>query len=364
MSDRHDDKDEPIHLDDWDPPDTEEFDDDHDEAFIAAVEAKVATLRNLYVESPRDHVLATQFERLLVERDAGVEIRRWAGIVVKAYSGAGKTRMLKRFLGQHPRVHGFGNADADPDFVHIDVPSPVTNKSLGLEVLRTMYPQGRSAVELGKPSRKADAGVSDIWTEVRNMAAEAGVWGLWIDEAHDLRNGGPMMHDILQSTIKRWMAHEHRPIIILSGTPNVEDIFLTREFRRRFLTVESPPLSVGVDTPHVRQMIAKYLRAADLGVDKSLRDFMPRLLHAGTYQLGWTLNVVIEAIRVSLLEKAERLSIEHFAESYAEIVQCEDQNNPFTANDWSGIDTAMHRGRQPAEKKSRRRSPKREETPW
>jgi len=160
------------------------------------------------------------------------------------------------------------------------------------------------------------------------------------------------------------MAHEHRPIIILSGTPNVEEIFRTREFRRRFLTVESPTLEVGGDTPHVRRMIAKYLRAVGLGLDRSLRDFMPRLLHAGTYQLGWTLNVVIEAIRIALLDTAENLSIEHFADSYADIVQCEDRDNPFVANDWSGIDTVMQRSRKAPEPGPEKRRRKRGETPW
>lgn len=364
MSQEHD-HNGPIHLDDWDPPDADQGDPTFDEdsaAFIAAVEAKVAELRSLYVESPRDQALALQFRRLLAERESGIDPRRWAGIVVTAHSGAGKTRMLKRFLGQHPLVRDFGTEDSN--FVHIDVPSPVNNKSLGLEVLRTMYPQRRGIAQPGKPSKTADARLSDIWTEVRDMAAEAGVWGLWIDEAHDLRNGGPMMHDILQSTIKRWMAHEHRPIIILSGTPSIEDIFKTREFRRRFLTVQSPQLQVSADTLHVRRMIAKYARHVDLGVDASLRGFMPRLLHAGTYQLGWTLNVVIEAIRVALLEAAQNLSLDHFTESYGEIVQCDDRDNPFVANDWSGIDTVMQRGRQEPEPEPKKRRRKRDETPW
>lgn len=274
----------PIQLDDWDLPEPEYVDGDVEETdrgHVAVVEAKVAALRGLYVESQRDAVLAEQFERLLAEKDSDIDIRRWAGIVVKAPSGAGKSRMIARFLANHPRIHRFGTGEAD--FVHIDVPSPVTNKTLGLEVLRTMYPQQRGVAPSGSNgSRSADARLSDIWTEVRDLAAELGVWGLWIDEAHDLGNGGPNMLAILQSTLKRWMAHEHRPIIILSGTSEVESLFRTREFRRRFLTVESPSLSPTADTSYLRQMIAKYLREAGLGIDESLRDFMPRLVHAGT----------------------------------------------------------------------------------
>lgn len=75
--------------------------------------------------------------------------------------------------------------------------------------------------------------------------------------------------------------------------------------------------------------------------------------------------MVIEAIRVALLEGAGKLSLAHFAISYGAIVQCADQDNPFAADDWSGIDTIMQRGRQvdEVEKKPRRRRT-RDETPW
>lgn len=363
-----------IELDDWDPPDQEgEVADTVDAAFVDAVEAKITALRELYVESHRDEVLAEQFERLLREKDSRVRIRRWSGIVVKAPSGAGKSRMISRFLAQHPRVRDFDSGSSD--FVHIDVPSPVTNKTLGLAVLRTMYPQRRGIAPTGGIELSDDieaevgdapeGGLADIWVQVRALAVECKVWGLWIDEAHDLGNGGPKTLDVLQTTFKRWLAHKHRPILILSGTPEVESLFRTRELKRRLLPVDTPSLSPTTDTPYLRQMIAKYLREVGLGIDPSLREFVPRLVHAGTYQLGWTLNVVIEAIRVALLERADKLAIEHFARSYGAIVQCADQDNPFIADDWSGIDTVMQRGRQPdeIEKKPRRRR-KRDETPW
>lgn len=357
----------PIELDEWDPPDIEDdapaADETAEAAFAASVDARMDLLRGLYVESGRDEVLAAQFHRLLVEKDSDVPIRRWAGLLVKAPSGAGKTRMLSRFLKAHPRIHGFG--EEETNFVNIDVPSPVTNKSLGLEVLRTMYPQQRGIAPLGSNARSSStSGLSDIWREARTMAAELDVWGLWIDEAHDLRNGGPVMLDILQASFKRWMAQEHRPILIFSGTVDVEQIFLTREFRRRFLVVESPTLSADTDILDLRRMIAKYLREAGLGADRSLQTFMPRLVHAGTRQLGWTLDVVIEAIRVALMESADNLAIEHFAESYGDIVQCPRHENPFIADDWASIDTVLHRSRQeqtPSRKPGRR---KRGETPW
>ncbi len=358
--------DEPIDLDAWDPEDLggdEDSEGNDGDTLEAEVNTKMDRLRTLYVESSRDAVLAKQFKRLLAEKDSDVDIRRWAGLLVIAPSGAGKTRMIKRFLQNHPRIHRFG--EEDTDFINIDVPSPVTNKSLGLEVLRTMYPQQRSVAPSGaNATGERSSGLSDIWHEARTMANELGVWGLWVDEAHDLRNGGPKMLEVLQSTLKRWMAHEHRPILILSGTPEIENIFLSREIRRRFLSVASPTLSADTNTPELRRMIAQYLREVELGIDASLRDIMPRLVHAGTRQIGWTLDVVLEAIRAALLERASKLALDHFAESYADIIQCADHENPFLAEDWAGIDTVLHRSRKAEAPSPRKRRRKREETPW
>lgn len=362
---------ETIDLDDWDPPADDSVEQDcaeDDLAFEQAIDAKMDSLRELYIETPRDHVLDKQFKRLITEKYSPAEPRRWAGLVLEAPSGAGKTRMLNRYLGKHPRVHGFGTDDTN--FIAIDTPSPVTNKTLGLEVLRTMYPQSRGAVttrqaplESELTGETEDFGLSDIWREARRMSEDLDVWGLWIDEAHDLRNGGPKMLDVLQASLKRWMAQAHRPIIILSGTPEVEQIFLTREFRRRFLAVKSPTLGES-DTGEIRRIMAQYLRQAELGADGTLRSIMPRLLHAGTRQIGWTLDVILEAIRVALLNSDKALAWKHFSDSYGEIIQCADHENPFIANDWAGIDTVLHHSRKPQADKNSKRRRKREETLW
>ncbi|SMQ68632.1 TniB protein [Devosia lucknowensis] len=362
MSDERD-----IELDDWDPQALDgehgiDVADDDGAAFEDEVDAKLLALRSLYVASGRDAVLARNFERLLKERDSPNPIRRWAGLLLMAPSGAGKTRMMSRFLAAHPRVHDF--AGDDSNFIGIDVPSPVTNKSLGLAVLRSMYPQQRTVPPTGpKANMDSASRLSDIWDEARKISADLDILGLWIDEAHDLANGGPNTMTILRASLKRWMAHEHRPLLILSGTPELAALFETREFRRRFLVVESPELTADADTAHLRRMIARYAREVDLGIDSSLEDFMPRLIHAGTRQIGWTLDLVLEAIRVALLESADRLAIEHFADAYSDISGCDADNNPFTADDWSGIDTVLHRDRDFVEPKRPRRR-RRKDTPW
>jgi hypothetical protein len=353
-----------ISLDDWDPLEEETGDaaddDIEQDAHYQAVNAKVLQLRSLYVETSRDAILANQFDRLLEERDSNIDPRRWSGLLVRGHSGAGKTRMLRRFLSTHPRVRGYGTEDSN--FAAIDVPSPVNNKSLGLEVLRTMYPQQRG---IATTAQDGDGGLSDIWTQARKFAAKLDIWGLWIDEAHDLANGGPKTLAVLQSTFKRWMSHGHRPILIISGTLAVDDILLTREIRRRFLAVESPILSADADTAELRRTIAVYLRASGLGIDGSLADFMPRLIHAGTRQIGWTIDVIIEAIREALLERSESLALRHFAQSYQAIVGCPEHENPFVAEDWSRIDTVLHRSSKAgAEPIKRRRRPRRDETLW
>src|SRR5690554_2135968 len=97
---------QPISLDDWDPRDDEDGDAEEspNAELLAAVRSKMAELRGMYVGTSRDASLETQFARLLEEKDSGAPERRWAGLLVKAPSGAGKTRMLREFLQSHPRV--------------------------------------------------------------------------------------------------------------------------------------------------------------------------------------------------------------------------------------------------------------------
>ncbi|CAN7373308.1 ATP-binding protein [Devosia sp. LjRoot3] len=350
-----------ISLDAWDPVDDEyEVEQGSNVAHLAAVKAKISELRKMYINTSRDASLNEQFERLLEEKESGAPERRWAGLLVKAPSGFGKSRMLREFFETHPMIHEYGSETSN--LLAIQVPSPVTNRSLGLAVVRTMYPQ---KTDRGNRGINKDSALSDIWSEARNLSEELGVLGLWIDESHDLAVGGEKTLKLLQLTFKRWMGHAHRPLLILSGTPEIEGMFTTRELRRRFLDVDCPDLSAEADQDDLKRVIAKYLRKAELGIDASLEHLMGRLVHAGTRQLGWTCDLVIEAIREALLTRSDQLAMKHFASSYEAIVKCSDNDNPFIAGDWSGIDTVLQRVRvitspPPAPKRRLRR----ELTPW
>lgn len=362
MTDSNDVDPEFIDLDDWDPE--AEEDETHtgtSPELLAVVKAKMAELRRMYITSGRDSSLSVQFERLMEERDFGSPERRWGGLLVKAPSGAGKSRLVREFLERHPRVIGFGTDESN--FSYVQVPSPVTNRTLGTAVLRTMYPQQR---ENDQRKISAEDTLSDIWFETRNLAEQLEIMGLWIDEGHDLAAAGAAQLQVLQLTFKRWLGHAHQPILILSGTMEVEDVFQTRELRRRFLDVDIPSISAAEDAAELRRVIAKYLRTAGLGIDRSLNHIVGRLVHAGTHQLGWTCDVILEAIRVALLDQSDRLSIEHFARSYASIVGCSDNDNPFIAQDWAGIDTVLQRARAtpPDDPKPKRRRRRRKDTQW
>lgn len=348
----------------WDPQD-EDYEDSSAETALRAerkahAAATVKVLRGMYIETDRDDQLRDAFETLIEERESNHDVRRFVGISIPMHSGAGKSRMLANFLANHPLFKGYPD-DPDCPLIRIDTPSPVSNKSLGLEVLRQIYPQETNEDRSGIT---VDARLTDIWDEARRLAAEAGVWVLVIDEAHDLLNGGPKTLEILRSTLKRWCSHQHKPVLILAGTPQLDGIFDTREMRRRFIPIEAAPLDEDRDGYELRRIIARYARTAEIGLDQSLLGILGQLIHAGTGELGWTVDMIIEAIRVALIEGSDRLAVEHFAEAYRRVAKCQPQDNVFLVPDWKSIDTAAYR-RAVAEQQSRtKRQVKREDGPW
>ncbi|WP_338610597.1 TniB family NTP-binding protein [Pelagibacterium nitratireducens] len=351
-----------IALDQWDPPVGRRASTrSDDEAHVATVTSKIAELQELYVNTQRDHILASNFQRLLDLRAAPAPERKHAGLLVIGDSGAGKSRMLRNFFSNHTMLPGYGEQDAECPLISMDVPSPVSNKSLGLEALRCLYPQKRNDPVV--PTTDDKDNNADIWATFRDMAEELGVWGLCIDEAHDLTNGGPNTLKVLRSTFKRWMAHSHRPILILSGIPRVQAIVDEYEMRRRFLPVHCPQLDAVKDAANVKRIVAKYVRLSELQLDNSLSGLIERLIHASTRQFGITMDLVLEAIEVALLDRDSKLTLQHFEQAYHLRTRCEPDANPFVVSDWLSIDTLSYMRTEP-EAAAKKRRQKREEGPY
>lgn len=68
---------------------------------------------------------------------------------------------------------------------------------------------------------------------------------------------------------------------------------------------------------------------------------VPRLIHAGLYELGSTLQLAHEAIGEAISAGAQEMTIQHFARAYRARSGCADSVNPFIVPRWETLDCTL-----------------------
>ncbi|ABG33486.1 transposition protein, putative [Roseobacter denitrificans OCh 114] len=117
------------------------------------------------------------------------------GLMVVAKTGSGKTTLIRHVLSNLDILQTV-SPDIQP-WISVEVPSNVTMKSLGIEVLD----------KLGyRIENQRSISEHEIWRIVRHRFRLKGTVLLWIDEAQDLfRTKGPATTRHILNTIKNLM---------------------------------------------------------------------------------------------------------------------------------------------------------------
>lgn len=296
---------------------------------------KVAELRKLHVSTERDVEFRSQLARLLQVDETGAQIpepvRHAGGLEARGIAlidgaGGGKTTCIRRSLSSNSALSPPG---APAHFIQLQVPSPATLKSLGLEILRAT---GFTGV-----AERATAW--QIWNTVRHRLSVCGVVALWIDEAHDLfQSKGEGEIDDMLNMLKSLMQGESAVIVILSGTHRLSEITARDpQVDRRFTKVVPQPLIPGASEAHVAEIVTHYAGLA--GLEVAWADALPgRLIHASRHRFGRMIETVISAIEQALTEGQPTLTRMHFAQAWGIQEGCAWDDNVFIARDWAARD--------------------------
>ena len=301
----------------------------------AKIDAILAELRVHHVKTERDRELAMQLNRLLRVDEAGRQtaepVRFTAdletrGITLIDGPGGGKTTSLRWLLSETAAL----NPDTGPPrHLHVQVPSPASLKSLGLEILRST---GWKEV-----SERATAWM--IWQTLRHRLSTLGITVLWIDEAQDLFlcRSAREMDDMLK-TIKSLMLGESGVIVILSGTDRLSEITgFDPQVNRRFTKVVPKNLVIGADEKKLSELVSFYAAKAGLRSEWSAA-MSGRLIHGSRGRFGRAVETVINAIERALRDEVETLTPTHFAEAWGMQEGCAWEDNVFMAKDWASLD--------------------------
>ncbi len=297
---------------------------------------QIQMLRSMHVPNERDLEFRKQLYRLFqVDADGntthepcrytgGTETR---GIAVIEAAGGGKTTAIRKVLHEAEFL-AFNPITGMPRYLEIHVPSPATNKSVGLAILEATGMEG--VTERSK--------VWEIWKTVQNRLKLLGIKVLWLDEAHDL----VMARSAIESEttlrlLKTLMQGENAIIPILSGTRQLAEMTnFDPQVSRRFTKIVPLDLQQGVDNDNLAGLIEAYCSEVDIQ-PRLPADLTARLMVASRYRFGRAVETIINAIECALWAEARTLGRVHFSEAWAMQEGCEPDANVFEAGDWLSI---------------------------
>lgn len=298
----------------------------------AEISAITASLRSIYIQTERDQMFREHLDRLL-QRDAEGNLLPEAvrnsgnaetrGLMVVDGSGGGKSTLTRRGLANHPALSATAGAAQD-HYMFINFPSPATFKSVGIEVLRaTGYPEITQRREAWS-----------IWSLGRYRMFDQGIKVLCLDEAHDMFCAD---RKLILRGLKSLMQGDDALIVILSGTEELRELIRTDpQVQRRFSTLNLPPVTPSVNGADVSAVIGHYCAKAGLKPPRE-HDLIDRLMHASRYRFGRTLETAMNAVIWAIKHGATRLTLQHFAESWAFDEGCPVDRNVFLSPNWSAI---------------------------
>ncbi|MCP1559065.1 UNVERIFIED_ORG: hypothetical protein M2438_003155 [Methylobacterium sp. SuP10 SLI 274] len=307
----------------------------------------------------RDDKTAETFGKLLADLVTRVDPSRPLGpgnrsetraLVLTGRTGAGKSSMLSRILSAHPAFPGFGVPRSGCRAVSVLTPSPCNPKALGVEILRVLdYPM------------TAERSVQAVWAKVRDRIEFLGKLVLHLDEIHNvLETANKRELKQIRTLLKTFLVSPTWPVVlVLSGLPEVVPFFeglndpdedgnpnpdTKGEVRRRAVFVPLRSLELPTDADMVAVAVKDMASVAGMGVTDDLTTtVVPRLVHAGLYELGTAMQLAHEAIGQGLDAKprCRMLEIEQFQLAYRERTSCADAVNPFVVADWRKLDCTL-----------------------
>lgn len=302
---------------------------------------KLKMLRKIYVESERDEWFQQHLNRAIDGDPTGNRAAKPTfhtgngesrGVLVLDGSGGGKTSLIHKALREHPDLQPMN--EAHRPWLGVSVPSPATPKSLGWEILRIS----------GYPEVSERKSGWQVWTLIRERLKLLGTTVLWIDEAHDLFNGGIKKNEIeiMLKMLKTTMQGESPVVVVLSGIEDLRKIAsFDEQVKRRYSHLKLPQVTMASNGQELSAIVEAYCDKAGL-TSQLETDLIPRLIYASRGRFGRCIENLIHAIEIALLRGDTHLSRDHFAEAWVVQEGCEPGGNVFVSQKWSQINLTPH----------------------
>ena len=268
-------------------------------------------------------------------------------------AGAGKSRIAKEIIAEH---HALTEAVGDRQFgsriLSVIVPGRATVKGTLKEIL----------TELGHPTNSA-RDEDYLGRLVSTYLKECRIAALHLDEVQD--SGRYKTNESMEVFLKRFrnlMQDKEWPVcLIITATSEARHMInLDPTFTRRVKPIEIKPITFAQDGALLRRAVLRLFSDAgvrDAGI-LAHDEFIKILIHASVGRFGVAMEMSIEAIGECLEADDDEIDMSHFADAYAERMDCDEELNPFVAENWKTIDTLTALQRFEGARKEKRRRPK------
>lgn len=303
-------------------------------------------VKRTYFESPSHGEVLFGFNQILQgiveshemfdsEEDDQEEVR---GLIVAGLPRAGKSRILKQIFRSHPSLPDYGKRGGNCPLLTVVPRGACTIKRFGAD---TLARTGLTVVQM--PTGK-DYEIT-LAHMIRDRLRLRGVKILHIDEAHHITQAANS-HDIVLviNMFKCLMIDKDWPIaLVLSGIPELVDALqMDDQITGRLDVINVPSLQISENKAQIEAILAELCAVAGLTMEKSQAKLItPRLIHAGNYQLGRSIEIIYAAIRLALEYRESGLRLDTFARTYRNTRAVAPDRNPFIALDWAKTDPLM-----------------------
>ncbi|MEL6465302.1 MAG: TniB family NTP-binding protein [Pseudomonadota bacterium] len=299
------------------------------------VDRTVASLRRIFIPHAASDAVSNELDRLLRQQFASEALGRVdeaGGLVVIGPSGSGKTTAIKHAIEQHKLLIAT-QEDRTRPAVFVRVPAPASIKDLGAATLNAL------GWTVQVPSRWS---AMERWRRVQNLLHDFRVRVLHFHEAQHLTTGKQKEMQATNDALKSRLQDPTWPVVLaISATPEFQSILSQdTQLLRRVVPLKIERMSLASDRDEIRDALQVYVQAARISPSDSIKshDFCRRLMIAGDRLFALTCRMIVDGIEEALLEGAEELRIDHFANAFRRRTGAMDAYNAFVADDYRKLD--------------------------
>ncbi|MBY3328537.1 ATP-binding protein [Rhizobium laguerreae] len=298
-----------------------------------AIADRMVAIREQFIPLKRDEILARLMRNAMASLTASSvnKPNKKRIIAICGESGAGKSTSVAFHIARQDLLKPYRDEDGvlvNPVLV-FDAPAPCTPRLLAIEGLLAMGIQVQETIR-----------ENEVWLRFRKMLRKHKIKFVVIDEVQNaIEFANSSQIGIIADALKQIVQQRDWPVhMMLAGVPPLGALIKRKHLLNRTSTLHFDPIDKGDETTQLDPIVTRIIEFhAGLAKDEDLNDdFLLRLAHACTNDLGTAIGMARDAVELVLYAGRTTVSLNDFADIY-ELTGCKKGENIFLSDRWRSI---------------------------